>query len=86
MYCSPQAIARRVVYGSARSIRAPQGAAERLGVVAPVVFPTGLDARADGPLDICYGTADSRIGVARACARDLRRRGRARRGRGIDVG
>ena len=31
-----------------------------------VVFPTGLDARPDGRLDIYYGMADTRIGVARA--------------------
>ena len=58
---------RRILYRSARSILAPQVAAERLGVVPRVVFPTGLDARADGTLDIYYGMADSRIGVARAC-------------------
>jgi predicted GH43/DUF377 family glycosyl hydrolase len=34
--------------------------------VPRVVFPTGLDARPDGALDIYYGMADTRIGVARA--------------------
>jgi predicted GH43/DUF377 family glycosyl hydrolase len=62
---------RRVRYRSARSILSPQVAAERLGVVPRVVFPTGLDARADGTLDIYYGMADSRIGVARAWIGDL---------------
>jgi beta-1,2-mannobiose phosphorylase / 1,2-beta-oligomannan phosphorylase len=62
---------RRILYRSARSILAPQVAAERLGVVPRVVFPTGLDVRADGTLDIYYGMADSRIGVARACAGEL---------------
>jgi predicted GH43/DUF377 family glycosyl hydrolase len=46
-------------------------AAESEGVVPSVVFPTGLDARPDGQLDVYYGMADSRIGVARACLADL---------------
>ena len=57
---------RRILYRSAQSILAPDAAAERLGVVPRVVFPTGLDARPDGALDIYYGMADTRIGVARA--------------------
>ena len=57
---------RRILYRSAESILAPEAAAERLGVVPRVVFPTGLDARPDGALDVYYGMADSRIGVARA--------------------
>lgn len=36
---------------------------ERTGVVANVVFPTAVDIR-DGGLDLFYGMADSRIGVA----------------------
>ena len=62
---------RQVLYRSARSLLAPRVAAERVGAVADVVFPTGLDARPDGPLDVYYGMADSRIGVARACLADL---------------
>ena len=57
---------RRILYRSAESILAPEAAAERLGIVPRVVFPTGLDARPDGRLDIYYGMADTRIGVARA--------------------
>ena len=57
---------RRILYRSAESILAPEAAAERVGVVPRVVFPTGLDARPDGALDIYYGMADTRIGVARA--------------------
>ena len=49
----------------------PRVVAERVGVVADVVFPTGLDARPDGQLDVYYGMADSRIGVARAWLADL---------------
>ena len=30
-----------------------------------VVFPTGVDTWADGTLDVYYGMADTRIGVAR---------------------
>jgi predicted GH43/DUF377 family glycosyl hydrolase len=62
---------RRIRYRSAESILAPETAAERLGVVPRVVFPTGLDARPDGTLEIYYGMADSRIGVARAWLNDL---------------
>jgi predicted GH43/DUF377 family glycosyl hydrolase len=57
---------RRILYRSAESILEPKEAAERVGVVPRVVFPTGLDARPDGALDIYYGMADARIGVARA--------------------
>ena len=56
---------RQVLYHSARSLLAPRVAAERVGAVADVVFPTGLDARPDGQLDVYYGMAASRIGVAR---------------------
>jgi predicted GH43/DUF377 family glycosyl hydrolase len=56
---------RQVCYRSAQSILAPRLAAECEGVVPRVVFPTGVDARADGTLDVYYGMADSRIGVAR---------------------
>jgi beta-1,2-mannobiose phosphorylase / 1,2-beta-oligomannan phosphorylase len=56
---------RRVLYRSAHSVLEPQLAAEREGVVPEVVFPTGVDARPDGALDVYYGMADSRIGVAR---------------------
>jgi predicted GH43/DUF377 family glycosyl hydrolase len=56
---------RRVLYRSAHSVLEPQLAGEREGVVPEVVFPTGVDARPDGALDVYYGMADSRIGVAR---------------------
>ena len=42
---------------------------ERHGIIANVVFPTGIDRRDDigssGRFDIYYGMADDRIGVAR---------------------
>ena len=58
-----------VLYRSADPILTPLLAQERLGIVANVVFPTGIDRRDDLGLpdrfDIYYGMADSRIGVAR---------------------
>lgn len=62
---------RRVLQRSERSILAPRVAAERAGVVPRVVFPTGVDARPDGTVDVYYGMADSRIGVARAYLAEL---------------
>jgi hypothetical protein len=35
-------------------------------MVPRVVFPTGVDVQPDGALDVYYGMADNRIGVARA--------------------
>jgi predicted GH43/DUF377 family glycosyl hydrolase len=43
----------------------PETDAERDGIVPNVVFPTALDARPDRSIDVYYGMADSRIGVAR---------------------
>ena len=64
---------RRVLYRSASPILEPRVAAERLGVVPRVVFPTGVDVQGDDTLDVYYGMADSRIGVARAAIMDLLR-------------
>jgi predicted GH43/DUF377 family glycosyl hydrolase len=64
---------RRVLYRSARSILSPRVAAERIGVVPEVVFPAGIELRADGTLDVYYGMADTRIGVARGRIADLLR-------------
>jgi len=58
---------RRILYRSSRSILTPQAATERAGEVPHVVFPTGLDVWPGGMLDIYYGMADRRIGVARTC-------------------
>jgi beta-1,2-mannobiose phosphorylase / 1,2-beta-oligomannan phosphorylase len=65
--CDP----RQVLYRSARSVLEPRLATECEGVVPRVVFPAGVDVRPDGELDVYYGMADSRIGVARACLADL---------------
>jgi predicted GH43/DUF377 family glycosyl hydrolase len=64
---------RRVLYRSARSILQPRTRAEREGIVPCVVFPTGVDARENGVLDVYYGMADSRIGVARGTLNGLLR-------------
>jgi beta-1,2-mannobiose phosphorylase / 1,2-beta-oligomannan phosphorylase len=65
--CDP----RRVLYRSAHPILEPRVAAERNGVVPRVVFPTGVDVQGNDTLDVYYGMADSRIGVARASLADL---------------
>jgi len=56
---------RHVLYRTRKALLAPETAEECEGVVPRVVFPTGLDVRTDGALDIYYGMADTRIGVAR---------------------
>jgi predicted GH43/DUF377 family glycosyl hydrolase len=58
---------RRVLYRSDRSILAPRVPAEHIGVTPRVVFPTGWDMHSDTSIDLYYGMADSRIGVARTC-------------------
>jgi len=58
-----------ICYRSAEPVLVPVLSQERRGTVANVVFPTGIDRRGDlglpGRLDIYYGMADKRIGVAR---------------------
>jgi predicted GH43/DUF377 family glycosyl hydrolase len=60
---------QQIRYRSAQPILTPTLPQERSGTVANVVFPTGIDRRDDlglpNRLDIYYGMADSRIGVAR---------------------
>ena len=56
-------------YRATDAVLAPASAGERRGAVDNVVFPTGVDRRDDlgtpDRIDIYYGMADSRIGVAR---------------------
>jgi predicted GH43/DUF377 family glycosyl hydrolase len=56
-------------YRSAEPVLQPELPAERHGTIANVVFPTGIDRRDDlglpDRLDVYYGMADNRIGVAR---------------------
>jgi predicted GH43/DUF377 family glycosyl hydrolase len=58
-----------ICYRSADPVLSPELPQERHGIIANVVFPTGIDRRDDLGLpnrfDIYYGMADSRIGVAR---------------------
>ena len=56
-------------YRSREPVLAPELPLERQGIVANVVFPTGIDRRDDlgtpDRFDVYYGMADNRIGVAR---------------------
>jgi predicted GH43/DUF377 family glycosyl hydrolase len=62
---------RRILYRSGRSLLAPRVRAEHSGVTPHVVFPTGWDVRSQSTIDLYYGMADSRIGVARTCLPQL---------------
>lgn len=55
---------RRVLYRSPAPILVPATDEELRGVVPRVVFPTGLDDRGNGRVDVYYGMADQRIGAA----------------------
>ena len=54
----------RVLYRSPQPVLEPGHRGEQEGIVPNVVFPTAVDVRDDGRLDVYYGMADSRIGVA----------------------
>ncbi|OCX50528.1 glycosidase [Mucilaginibacter sp. PPCGB 2223] len=58
-----------VIFRTIEPILKPDLPDERVGVIADVVFPTGIDQRTDigqpGRFDIYYGMADDMIGVAR---------------------
>lgn len=54
----------KILYRSKKPVLAPTEMGEQEGIVANVVFPTAIDERANGRLDVYYGMADSRIGVA----------------------
>jgi predicted GH43/DUF377 family glycosyl hydrolase len=60
---------RVVRYRSVEPVLTPILPQERDGIVANVVFPTGIDRRDDlgtpDRFDVYYGMADNRIGVAR---------------------
>jgi len=56
---------RTILYRSPTPTLTPDAAEERVGIVNNVVFPTGIDARENGRVDVYYGMADARIGVAR---------------------
>lgn len=56
----------KVLYRSPEPVLMPEHTHEQEGIVPNVVFPTAIDRREDGRLDVYYGAADYRIGVARA--------------------
>lgn len=60
---------RNILYRSPQPLLTPELPEERVGLIANVVFPTGIDHRTDigmpNRFDIYYGMADDRIGVAR---------------------
>jgi predicted GH43/DUF377 family glycosyl hydrolase len=70
----------RVVARTREPLLEPETEEERKGIVANVVFPTGIDERADGSADVYYGMADSRIGAARLRPRSEATRSAPRRG------
>jgi predicted GH43/DUF377 family glycosyl hydrolase len=60
---------QQVLYRSEHPVLKPELLAERRGMDSNVVFPTAIDRRDDigqpDRLDVYYGMADKRIGVAR---------------------
>jgi predicted GH43/DUF377 family glycosyl hydrolase len=60
---------RTIRYRSVEPVLTPRLKEERHGTVPNVVFPTGIDRRDDlglpDRIDVYYGMADNRIGVAR---------------------
>lgn len=59
---------QKIIYRSPQPVLSPEADTELVGVVDNVVFPTGMDVRADlGPrtYDVYYGMADYSIGCAR---------------------
>ncbi len=54
----------RVLYRSPAPILSPETADETGGVAPFAVFPTATDDRGDGRVEVYYGMADTRIGVA----------------------
>jgi predicted GH43/DUF377 family glycosyl hydrolase len=59
----------KILYRSAEPVLTPKLPEERIGAVGNVVFPTGIDRRDDRGMpdwiDLYYGMADDRVGVAR---------------------
>ncbi len=54
----------KILYRSPRPALEPELHTEMHGIVPNVVFPTAIDVRGEGLLDVYYGMADSSIGVA----------------------
>ncbi|MBJ7881731.1 glycoside hydrolase family 130 protein [Gelidibacter salicanalis] len=66
---------QKVIYRSPEPILIPNLPDERIGIVGNVVFPTGTDRRDDigqpNRVDVYYGMADNRIGVAKMQIPDI---------------
>jgi predicted GH43/DUF377 family glycosyl hydrolase len=60
----------RILYRSRQPVLEPEEQGEQYGIVPNVVFPTAVDQRNNGRLDVYYGMADSRIGVAKTTVPD----------------
>lgn len=60
---------QKIIYRSQKPILIPKLPEETIGTIANVVFPTGIDRRDDigqpNRIDVYYGMADNRIGVAK---------------------
>lgn len=60
---------QKILYRSPEPILTPELPSETIGIVGDVVFPTGTDRRDDigqpNRIDVYYGMADDRIGVAK---------------------
>lgn len=60
---------QKIIYRSKEPVLSPELADETIGIVGNVVFPTGTDRRDDigqpNRIDVYYGMADNRIGVAK---------------------
>jgi beta-1,2-mannobiose phosphorylase / 1,2-beta-oligomannan phosphorylase len=54
----------KTIYRSPQPVLQPDEHGEQHGIVPNVVFPTAVDLREHGRVDVYYGMADSRIGVA----------------------
>ena len=54
----------KILYRSPHPVLEPAQEGEKLGIVPNVVFPTAVDPRENGRIDVYYGMADERIGVA----------------------
>lgn len=55
----------RVLFRSPAPVIVPEVPGELQGTVADVVFPTGIDPRAEGTFDVYYGMADDLVGRGR---------------------
>ncbi|MEO7212015.1 MAG: glycosidase [Mucilaginibacter sp.] len=66
---------QKILYRSPNPILIPELPEETIGTIANVVFPTGIDRREDigepNRIDVYYGMADNRIGVAKMIIPDI---------------